>query len=391
MGNRKIRYIRAATVTESLRTLLQGQGKYMAARGYEVTLISAKGKNLDRVLDYEKVPHVAINMTRAISPVKDLQALIKFIRLFRKTKPHIVHTHTPKAGLLGLLAGKICGVPVRIHTLAGWRMLNENGMRRRILYWVEKITFACAHEVWPNSYSLYNLLDEIKFKTNTPIRVIGKGSSNGINIKDYSKEAINLEKLEEIKTKLNYNPSYTYLLTVGRMVKEKGIHELVETFVKISESKPNLKLILVGNLEDHIDPINDDVRNHIDNHPNIIFVGYSHFVKYYLHLADLLIHPSHREGFPNVPLQAGAMNCPILCSDIGGNIDIVDHKKTGLLFKVKDADDLYKNLEYALENMEEMQDMSDKLLERVIQNFSREYVQKELYNNYERLLKSKVK
>src|SRR5690606_18602345 len=169
----KPKLIRITTVPQSLRGLLKGQLKFMSENGFDVIGVSSPGEALNDVEKNEGVKTVGIEMTRTISPLKDLQALFRLIHLFRKEKPQIVHTHTPKAGLLGMMAAKIAGVPHRLHTVAGMPLTVATGTKRHLLKQMEKLTYACATKVYPNSLGLKKIILEEKFTFPKKLKVIG--------------------------------------------------------------------------------------------------------------------------------------------------------------------------------------------------------------------------
>ena len=346
--------IRVTTVPMALKVLLSGQMRYMKAQGFEVIMISADGKEKEEVIENEQVPHHIIPMSRKITPFADLVSLWRLYKFFKKEKPDIVHSHTPKAGLLAMLAAKLSGVKIRIHTVAGLRFMTAKGLTRKVLVQMEKLTGRSATHVWPNSFSLQQYINANKLVTADKIEVIGLGSSNGINLDRFSIQALQKERVDAIKKKINYNSEYTYLLCVGRIVKDKGIDELLYAFNKVYEANNTLRLIMVGPFEDELDPVSESSRQLLKTHPGIILAGWCDEVEYFMHLSFALLHPSHREGFPNVLLQAGAMLCPVICSRIEGNVDIVEHKKTGVLFDVKNKESLLYQLENALANPDDL-------------------------------------
>ncbi|MBS1655512.1 MAG: glycosyltransferase family 4 protein, partial [Bacteroidetes bacterium] len=379
--------IRVTTVPLSLNVLLRGQMRYMKEHGFDVVMVSADGKELPVVLQNEQCPHVIIPMTRQITPFRDLLALWRLMRLFRKLRPDIVHSHTPKAGLLAMLAARFTRVPVRIHTIAGLRFMTVKGITRKVLVSMEKLTGRAANHVWPNSQSLLQYVKDNKLASEEKLEVIGHGSSNGVDLKRYSVSALQPQKLEEARQLMKYDSNLIYLLSVGRIVKDKGIDELALVFTHLYEKNKLLRLVLAGSLEDHLDPIGEEARKIIKEHPGIIHIPWSEAVEYFMHLATILVHPSHREGFPNVLLQAGAMECPIVCSRIEGNIDIVTDEQTGMIFTVNDIEDLEQKLEKAIKHPELIKKFAIQLRQTIEQYFDQPIVHKALKDRYEELLK----
>jgi len=378
--------IRITTAPISLKVLLSGQMKYMQENGFDVVMVSSDGKELGDVKANEGCRHHIIPMTRRMTPFADVRCLWLLYRFFKKEKPAIVHSHTPKAGLLSMLAAKLAGVKIRIHTIAGLRFVTTKGFSRRVLIFMEKLTGKAATHVWPNSFSLEEYIKENKLVSPAKLEVIGWGSSNGIKLSRYSPAAIEEEKLQDTKKLIQYDPSFIYFLSVGRIVHDKGMDELLNAFVRLYSINPAVRLLLVGAFEDEVDPVSDTTRQLINTHPAVIMAGWSDAVEYFMPLSFALVHPSHREGFPNVLLQAGAMGCPVICSRIDGNIDIVKHQQTGLIFEVKNEDELYSQLKYALENPAILQQYATTLRRQIEQYFDQPIVHSLLHKKYMELL-----
>jgi glycosyltransferase involved in cell wall biosynthesis len=378
--------IRVTTVPMALRYLLPGQMKYMKEQGFEVIMVSADGKERGAVIANEECEHHIIPMTRKITPFADLKSWWKMYRYFKKEKPDIVHSHTPKAGLIAMTAARMAGVKIRIHTVAGLRFMTSTGVTRKILVKMEKLTAGSATNVWPNSQSLLRYIKANKLAKEKKLQVIGYGSSNGINLTRYSAQALLPAKIEETKQLIKYDPSLVYLLCVGRIVKDKGIDELLTAFDNIYKERKELRLVLLGTFEDELDPVSDTARKILKEHPGIIHISWSDHVEYFMHLATLLVHPSYREGFPNVLLQSGALNCPVVCSRIEGNIDIVDDQQTGLICEVRNAASLEEKLRFALANPVKMKEFAASLRQKIEQQFDQRFVHESLKNKYLELI-----
>jgi len=381
--------IRITTSPLSLHSLLSNQMKYMKEHDFEVIMVSSEGKEWPDLLANEKCRHAIVPMTRQITPFKDLVSLWRLYRLFKKEQPDIVHSHTPKAGLLAMLAAKLAGIDIRIHTIAGLRFMTAAGMKRKVLVFMEKLTAKAAHHVWPNSFSLLNYIKKHRLVNESKLKVMGYGSSNGVNLQRYSVSALREEKLATIKQLVKYDPQYRYLLNMGRIVRDKGIDEVLKTFSIVQKEDSSLKLIVLGAFEDELDPISDEARNILKNHPAVIHIDWSDDVEYFMHIAHLLIHASYREGFPNTLLQAGAMLCPIICTEIEGSIDIVTHGETGLIFKPGNAADLLDKLRYALVHENEMKGFAQNLRKKVEEKFSQQYLHECIRQQYVELLRQK--
>lgn len=378
--------IRITTVPMAFKVLLAAQPKFMQQHGFNVIMISADGIERNDVIEAEQCEHIIVPMTRKITPLQDLKCFFQLRKIIKKYKPDIVHSHTPKAGLLGMMAAASAGVKVRIHTVAGLPLMIETGFKRKLLMFTEWLTYRCATAVWPNSNSMKDFIAANKLAAKDKLSVIGNGSSNGVNLGRYSKENLLPQKLQMIRSQL---PDFDgcRILCVGRMVKDKGIEELIRVFLDLQKTN-KLQLVLVGPFEPTLDPLSTETMATISTNKSIIHINWSDEVEYYMALSDIIVHPSHREGFPNVILQAGAMQLPVVCSNIPGNTDIIQHNKTGLIFEVKNETDLYKTLKFAIENKERMQQIASELYNEIKLRYDRERIHEQILNNYNSLLKT---
>jgi len=379
--------IRITTVPLSLKLLLGGQMKFMKANGWEVIMVSSDGREVQQVIRAEGVKHEVIPFTRKITPIHDLICIWKLYQLFKREKPDIVHTHTPKAGLLGMIAAKLSGQKIRIHTLAGIPYMATKGARKEILVKAEKLTYSYATEVWPNSRGLKSFVIEENLCSSDKLRVIGKGSSNGVDLEKFNRGVLKENHLVAATMRILPGENDYIILAVGRLVQDKGIEELVHAFLE-SKIYSMSKLVLLGSFEQELDPISLDLMKTIEENPRIVKINWSDHVAHYMALADVLVHASHREGFPNVLLESGAMELPVICSDIIGNNDIVVQQKTGLIFPVKDKLVLKEALEFAFVKRNKMAQLARNLYLEVQENYDRKSVHQELLANYKRLLES---
>jgi len=342
--------IRVTTIPKSLGGLLKGQLKFMS-QYYEVIGISGKGEGrLDRVAKEEGIAVVPVEMTRKITPIKDLQAVYTLYKIFRKEKPDIVHSHTPKAGTLAMLAAKLARVPHRLHTIAGLPLLEASGAKRTLLDTVEKITYACATMIYPNSFGLKDIILENKYTKPKKLKVIANGSSNGIDTSFFDPTLYTPEDNQKLRDELKIKSSDKVIIYVGRLVKDKGINELVQAFKRISTDHPEAKLLLVGIYEKDLDPLSPEIENEIETNPNIIFVGWQNDVRPFFAISDILAFPSYREGFPNVVMQAASMGVASVVTDINGCNEIITEGENGLIIPVKDTEAVYQKVLELIKN-----------------------------------------
>lgn len=375
--------IRATTVPMSLNAFCRGMLKELSNK-YEVVALSSPGEDLEEVGKREGVRTIAVPMERRISLVKDLKALTKMIRVFRKEKPTMVHSMTPKAGLLCMLAGKLTGVPVRVHTFTGLVWPTESGLKRRILMFTDKLTCACATHIIPEGEGVKSDLITGRI-TKKPLRVLGYGNVKGIDLAQY----VITDELKAKSEKLR-SDKFGFLF-VGRIVRDKGINELVEAFNKLSDTV-DARLLLIGPYEDALDPISERSRELMENNPAIESLGakYGDELLSYYAASDCFVLPSYREGFPNTVIEAGSMNLPSIVTDINGSREIIVNGENGVIVPPQNANALYDAMLNMVKNQEERDRMASNARRMIANRFEQSFVRKCLYDYYGEILKSYV-
>ena len=332
----------------SLKVLLKGQLRFMASNGFDVKGVSSEGEELREVHENEGIAVEAITMSRKITPFQDLKSLWEMWNFLRKEKPQIVHTHTPKAGIIGMLAARLAGVPHRLHTVAGLPLMEATGTKRKILNFVEKLTYSSATMVYPNSKGLYDFILQNNFTQSNKLKIIANGSSNGIDTVFFSPDQVTEIERVTLREKLNIQPDNFVFVFVGRIVSDKGINELIKAFSELQAAGNNepvgIKLLLVGGLENDLDPLNPETLAEINQNKDIISVGFQQDVRSFFAIADALVFPSYREGFPNVVMQAGAMGLPSIVSDINGCNEIIIEGENGLIIPSKNVEKLKEKM-----------------------------------------------
>ena len=340
--------IRITTVPLSLKVLLKGQLRFMASNGFDVKGVSSEGEELREVHENEGIAVEAITMSRKITPFQDLKSLWEMWNFLRKEKPQIVHTHTPKAGIIGMLAARLAGVPHRLHTVAGLPLMEATGTKRKILNFVEKLTYSSATRVYPNSKGLYDFILQNNFTQSNKLKIIANGSSNGIDTAFFSPDQVTEIERVTLREKLNIQPDDFVFVFVGRIVSDKGINELIKAFSELQAAENNepagIKLLLVGGLENDLDPLNPETLAEINQNKDIISVGFQQDVRPFFAISDALAFPSYREGFPNVVMQAGAMGLPSIVSDINGCNEIIVEGENGLIIPPKNVEKLKEKM-----------------------------------------------
>ena len=376
--------IRVSTIPGSLWALLKGQLRFMNNH-YEVIGISSNTIDFSRINQNEGIRTISVNMTRSITPLKDLKGLYELYQIFKKEKPFIVHTHTPKAGTLGMLAARLAGVPHRLHTVAGLPLLETTGLKRQLLNKVEKLTYNSATLILPNSFALKEIIIDEKFCAKEKLKVIANGSSNGIDTEHYDLKKVSKESVDEIREQLDIHPKDIVFLFIGRIVKDKGINELIEAFNEISEAHSNVQLILVGYKEQDLDPLSSLTELLLSQNDKIHEVGNIEDIRPYVALSNILTFPSYREGFPNVVLQASCMEKPCIVTDINGCNEIITDNFNGLIIPVKDSIALKIAMLELYNNPNKTRDLAKNARPNIIYKYKRDLIWNELLDLYNNL------
>lgn len=377
----KIKIIRATTVPQSLNTFCKGMLRELSEK-YEVVGVSSPGEALEEVASREGVRVIAVPMERHISLWHDLRALVQMIGVFRKERPTMVHSMTPKAGLLCMIAGWLTGVPVRVHTFTGLVWPTSTGLKRKILMFTDKLTCACATHIIPEGEGVKNDLIAGKI-TNKLLKVLGYGNVKGVDMEQCSRRP----EVMKIAEKLRKNDSFTFLY-VGRIVRDKGINELCSAFERLHNEYPATRLILVGPYEDALDPISEKSRRIIRENGAIKSVGAKsgdELLAYYAS-ADCFVMPSYREGFPNTVLEAGTMELPSIVTDINGSREIVIEGENGMIVPPQNADALYNAMKVIVQSKADREKMASNARKMIADRFEQSFVRKCLYDFYEEIL-----
>lgn len=375
----KLKIIRATTVPQSLNTFCKGMLRELSDR-YEMIGLSSPGNELDEIARRESIRMVAVPMERHISPLRDLVSLIKLIKVFWKERPDMVHSMTPKAGLLCMMAGRVVSVPVRVHTFTGLVFPTSTGLKRRILMFTDWLTCTCATHVIPEGKGVKDDLLNYGI-TKKPIKVLGYGNVRGVDMDFFSRRPVVIKQAEIIKKDV-----FTFIF-VGRIVRDKGINELCEAFDKLS-GYTQARLLLVGPYEDGLDPITEKSREIIEKNSSIESVGakYGEELLAYYAASDCFVFPSYREGFPNTVLEAGAMGLPSIVTEINGSREIVVGGKNGVIIPSKDADALFNAMMNMMSDKFARERMAANARQMIADRFEQGFVRKCLYDFYDEIL-----
>ncbi len=383
---KKIKLIRTSTVPGSLNTFCKGLLRELQEQEcYEIVAVSSPGEQLDEISRREGVKTVAVPMERRISPLSDLKSLWRLIRVFRKEKPAIVHSITPKAGLLSMMAAWVARVPVRLHTFTGLVFPTATGLTQKILILTDRITCACATHIVPEGEGVKN--DLISYRiTNKPLKVLGHGNVRGIDLEYFNPE---LPEVQADAAKIRKQGVFTFVF-VGRLVGDKGLNELVEAFERLNTEYPETRLLLVGRQEPELDPLKPETIAKIDNNKNIEAVGQQSDVRPWLASSDAFVFPSYREGFPNVVIEAGAMGLPSIVTDINGSREIIIEGRNGTIVPPRDARALKTSMRRFVESPDDVTCMAADARQLIASRYEQSYVRRCLKEYYKEILNDRI-
>lgn len=383
--NNRVKIIRTSTVPGSLDTFCRGLlSELQQECGYEVVAVSSPGDRLETLAAREGVRTVAVPMERHISPLKDLKSLWRLVRVFRRERPMMVHSMTPKAGLLSMMAAWICRVPVRLHTFTGLVFPTATGLTQKILVFTDRLTCACATHIVPEGQGVKNDLTNYRI-TRKPLHVLGHGNVRGIDL-DYFDPALSEIRTEAAKIR---KPGVFNFVFVGRLVRDKGINELVEAFERLNKEHPDTRLLLVGRQEPELNPLKPESLAKIDSNPSIEAVGLQSDVRPWLASSDAFVFPSYREGFPNVVIEAGAMCLPSIVTDINGSREIIIEGQNGIIIPPRNADSLYAAMKQFVEQTQNLKRMASSARPLIASRYEQGYVWKCLKDYYKKILSSR--
>lgn len=383
-----MKLLHITTVPESL-IFFKGQIGYMKARGFEIRALSSPGERLDEFAQRESIQVKSVPILRKISPFKDLLAIAQIFKYIKIEKPRIVHTHTPKGGLLGTISAWLAMAPVRIYHIRGLPLMTAKGYKKQLLWWSEKIACSLATQVLCVSHSIRGVAIEEGLCPPNKIKVLLGGSGNGVDAMErFNPKSLPSTTRTNIRQQYGIPDEALVLGFVGRLVRDKGIHELVDAWKLLKDEFPSLHLLVVGFFESK-DPISPDAKSVLENDSRIHLVGKNWETPPFYSAMDMLALPTYREGFPNVPLEAAAMELPVVATHIPGCIDAIDNNTTGLLVPPQDSVALKTAISHYLLNSDTRIQHGSNGRKRVLEQFRQEAIWEALHKEYCRLLAEK--
>ena len=404
--------IRVTTADISLNSLLKGQLKFLN-QYFEVVGVAKDTGVLKEVSEREGIRVVDAPLERPISLVKDIKGLWFLYRLFRKEKPWCVHANTPKGSLLAMIAAWFACVPHRVYTVTGLRYQGAHGMLRTILKTMERLSCLFATNVIPEGKGVLQCLkcDNITKKS---LQVIHYGNINGKDTEFFSRDntiqtaslkladkQILLRNLSEkearslVRSELGFSNNDFIFVFIGRLVNDKGLGELADALRKLENEKLEIKLLLIGEIDGEDDALAKDKLNYLMHSKNIKYIGVQSDIRPYLMASDVLVFPSYREGFPNVPLEAGALGLPAIVTNINGSNEIIEDGVNGKIIqapldnkgvRVNDITiELYTMMKWFYYHPEEVKRMGENARPIICERYEQHNVWKALLEYYKQL------
>lgn len=381
----QMRICRVVTVPIMFETLYREQLGYLAQQGIDVTLVSSPGAGLEEIAKSLHMNCYPIRMARKIEPLRDLQALIILTRLLRRKRFDIVHSSTPKAGLLTVLAGVLVRAPVRIHTFTGQVWVGMQGLARKIMRFCDWIIGHMNTHCYADSASQRDFLVNEKLVAASKLSVLGAGSVGGVDLERFSPKVFGKERIVAIRRELGIAKQSLVILFVGRLTKDKGIRELLAAFRMLQNDRKDIELLLVGPFEPERDPLPRETLDELSDNPHIHVVGFSPEPEKYMAVADVFCLPSYREGFGSVIIEAAAMELPSVASKVVGLVDAVVDGETGLLVPAKEVDALKRALAKLLSSAEIRRRMGNAARERATRDFDSKIINQLVVEEYKKL------
>lgn len=376
--NSKPKIIRACTVPMSV-IFVTGMLSELKKQ-YEVVLLSSPGYELDDAEEKYGVRGIRVPMERHISFGHDFISLCRLVYVFVREKPAMVHSMTPKAGLLCMIAAWLTRVPVRVHTFTGLVFPTATGLKRKILMLTDRLTCACATHVIPEGEGVKNDLLKNGI-TKKPMKVLGYGNVRGIDMVRFDRRP----EVMSLAQKIRKDNVFTFVF-VGRIVRDKGINELCQALALLSGIAP-VRLLLVGPYEDGLDPISQLSKDIIENNSSIEYLGskYGDELLACYAAADCFVFPSYREGFPNTVIEAGAMGLPSIVTDINGSREIIVQGENGVVIPPKDADALYQAMLDMIRYKAARERMAANARKMILSRYEQGFVRKCLMDYYDEI------
>lgn len=371
---------RVVTIPEAFVHIV-GVLSELRAAGVELQLISQNGGYEKALQDKVGARFIPVEIPREISLVQDFRALMRLIRLFRRERYDIVHSSTPKAGLLCAIAGFLTGVPVRLHTFTGQRWETLTGPKRKLLIFLDRLVGMLNTWNYADSPGQIERLVELNILPRERSSCLGSGSYGGIDIGRFEKVA---HTREAARTRLGVHSDEFVVSFLGRLCIDKGIPELLEAVELVRATGAPIRLLLIGPIDEDLDPL---TRQRLEA-GHVLCRGFQNVPEADLVASDLFCLPSHREGFGTVVLEAAALGLPTVGTRIPGLMDAIVDQQTGVLVEKNNPQELARSLTQLAQDRQELRRLGDAARRRAVRDFSFGHLAKLLLSDYRRFLRS---
>jgi glycosyltransferase involved in cell wall biosynthesis len=388
-GHARPRLLVMVTSPLTARSFLTGQLRQCRAHGFDVTVACHPDPVLFDVAHSEKVHAAGIPMARELRFASDVRALVATCLLVRRLRPDVINVGTPKAGLLGTIAGLLFRVPARVYTMHGLRLETASGVMKALLYLVELLCCRTAHRVVCVSPSLRERAIALRLVRPDRAVVLGNGSCNGVDADRFAPERFPTAQITELRQQLRIPDDVYVVGFVGRLTRDKGVTELANAFAQVRVRLPAVRLLVIGDFEQG-DPVTANVEHFLRSDDDVVLVGVVDDPAPYYQLMDVLVLPTHREGLGYVPLEAAAARRPVVTTNATGAVDTVIPGETGVLVDVGDSRTLARELSALLPDGERRERLGRRGRERVVRDFQQQRIWDELIAVYSDLVDGSV-
>jgi len=380
---KKLVICRAVTVPFFFQNHLRSTIEFTHRCGHTLILAATDGPELD--LFRRMVPPCIvrpIEIVREISPLRDLLSVMRMVRILRAEKVDVLHTCTPKAGLVGALAGFIARVPVRMHTFTGQAWALRGSVVKLIGKLCDRLIIVLNTQCYADSDSQVAFMVENGVCSRGKLKVIGAGSLAGVNTSRFSRTNYDATKCHGLRAALKIPLDAKVINFTGRINRDKGIAELLDAFESLCLSRNDCFLVIAGPYDEGPGAISAADKARIEAHPKIRSVGYVADPAAYYAMADILCLPSYREGFGNVIIEAASLGVPVVATRISGVVDAVVENKTGLLVEPKNREQLKAALERLLNDDALRAKLGTTAMERARNLFDQETINNAIVQEY---------
>lgn len=386
MSQKQNKILIISSVSSTLWVFYRGLIRELTVSGYEVTIAASDDYNLSRFRDKYRCRTINLDIKRSVSPLQDIRCIVQLYRLMRKEKFDVVHAHTPKAGMIGMIASWLAKVPVRIYTLHGLPLETAAGLKRKLFRAVERLTFKATSHRLIVSNSLAHRAVQLKLCKQSDFSILGEGSACGVDRTRFNSAAKTPESIAHAKGNLNIPQEAVVIGLVGRITPDKGIDCLLDMFEKLSQKYGNLYLLIIADIDRVRGESVGQYQQRISSHPRIKHLTFVDDIVPFYHAMDLLVLPSKREGFNYALLEAAACGLPTVTTNVTGCVDVVQDGRTGFVVQLGDQHAFNDAVEKLIQDSRLRRQLGQNAEQRVANSFDSKRLIQEHMNLYKDLL-----